>query len=76
VTGHSEYGHVYHVRSLLRENAQGHALKYSVRFVRRTPDLCIEESTGLEMACYDRTTMLSVELGEGVSALLDFRPAD
>lgn len=72
---HRNNGATYRVRSVLREDQFGDSLEYDVRFMRRTPDLCLEPSTGALMQCPDRTTMFIVSLPDpGIIAILDFRP--
>jgi hypothetical protein len=72
---HRNNGATYKVRSRLREDQFGDSIEYDIRFMRRTPDLCLEPSTGELMDCPDRTTMFIVELPDpGITAILDFRP--
>lgn len=71
--GHEANGALYRAESAIREDSFGARLRYPIRLLRRTPDLC-EASSGEVVECRDRTTVIVVELAPGVVATLDYRP--
>ena len=71
---HQGNGAQYTLESKLAQDRNGAPSVFTVAFVRRTPDFCMESTSGEVADCPDRTTLMQVNVAPGITALLDYRP--